>query len=272
MRYFQSLMVGLAACGSAHATVTFHSDFDEANLGAIPGLNVDTPNTTGADSGTVSLDTANQTLDLTANAANLWTAREGAPIAWVSAPTVVVGQTWYVETQITHTNSPGGGGTSAGWDQAGITFYSGTPGANPGSENTGTNQSLFAGINDWNAWAHAIQGFADNDPNSSTTGVAANDADDTFEYRIEVTENGASDTYNFFYREDPADVWTSYGPENLSQDFDNTAVGLFLKSNNANATASTEFDYLTVGVIPEPSAGILACLAGFSFLLRRRRK
>lgn len=269
MKNFLSILSGLAVCGSAHATVTFHSNFDEASLGAITGLNIDTPNTSGADSGTVTLDTISQRLDLTSNGANLWTAREGAPIAWVASPSVSLGETWYVQTQITHTNSPGGGGTNSGWDQAGITFFSGTPGNNPGSENGGTHQSLFAGISDWNQWHHRVQGFADNNPNVS---VAADLGDDTFEYRVEVTEGGASDLFNFFYREDSADPWTSFGPTDLSQDFDSSAVGLFIKSNNANTTASTEFEYFTVGVVPEPSTGILACLAGFAFVLRRRRR
>ena len=260
-------IAGCALTMPLQATITFHSDFDEASLGDIAGLNIDTPSTSGADSGTVTLNTGNQTLDLTANGANTWTAREGAPIAWVSAPSVALGVTWYVETQLTHTN---GTGVNATWDQAGMTFYSGTAGANPGSENTGTHQSLFVGINNWNAWQHRVQGLADNNPNVA---AAASVADDNFLYRVEVTENGTSDLYNFFYKEDPADAWTQFGATDLSQDFDNTAVGLFMKSHNNNATASTAFDSFTVGVVvPEPSTGILACLAGFTFILRRRRK
>ena len=113
----------------ASAIPYFHSDFDEANLGAITGLNFDTPNTSlgTGNSGTVSLDTGNQTLDLAANGANTWTAREGAPIAWVAAPAVAPGEKWFVQTQVTHTNSPAG--QTAGYDQSGITFYSGNAGA-----------------------------------------------------------------------------------------------------------------------------------------------
>ena len=273
-----SLVVSTATVGVSSAVVTFHSDFDEGSLGAIAGLTVDTPNTDlgTADSGTVVLNTIDQTLDLTSRAANMWTAREGAPIAWVSSPSVAAGETWYVQTMLTHTDSPGGAGTGAGWDQAGITFYSGTAGNNPGSENIGTHQSLFAWINDWNAWHHTLQGFADNNPNSSTEGVAAGGAGGTatFEYRVEVTEGGAFDTYNFFYRESPGDAWTQYGPADLSQDFNNTAVGVWAKSHNSNTGTTTSYDYLTVGTIdpiPEPSTGILALLAGLSLAGRRRR-
>ncbi|MGI9243795.1 MAG: hypothetical protein ACR2RV_23560 [Verrucomicrobiales bacterium] len=247
------LVASIAASGAASAVPYFHTEFNEASLDDIVGLNIDTPSIVGPDSGTVTLDTVDQALDLTADAANLWAAREGAPIAWVAAPTVAEGETWFVATQITHIDSPGGGGTNSGWDQAGITFYSGTAGNNPGSENTGANQSLFAGINDWNAWTHTVQGFADNDPHSGNNGVPAALGDDTFEYRVEVTENGALDLYNFFYREDPADDWTQYGPIDLEQDFDNTAVGLFIKSHNSNTTASTVYHYLTVDVISDLS-------------------
>ncbi len=128
------LLVSIAASGVVSAAPYFHTDFDEASLGDITGLNIDTPNTVGADSGTVTLDTVSQRLDLTADAANLWTNREGGPIAWVAAPVVAVGETWFVETQITHTDSTGNNST---FDQTGITFYSGTAGANPGSENVG---------------------------------------------------------------------------------------------------------------------------------------
>ena len=72
--------------GSAFADTTiFDTDFDEANLEAT-GLTIDTPATSGPASGTVSLNTGSQQLDLTANGANMWTGREGAPImyqAWV---------------------------------------------------------------------------------------------------------------------------------------------------------------------------------------------
>ncbi|MDB4669849.1 hypothetical protein OAF33_02270, partial [bacterium] len=236
----------IASSGLASAVPYFHTDFSEATLGDITELNIDTPNTDlgTADSGTVTLDTVNQTLDLASNGANLWTSREGAPIAWVAAPTVALGETWFVQAQITHTN---GSGVNSTWDQSGMTFYSGTPGANPGSENIGAiHQSLFYGVNNWNAWQHKIQGLADNNPNIA---VEANTEDDTFEYRVEVTENGTSDFYNFFYREDPADDWTQLGDPDLEQDFDNTTVGLFMKCHNNNSTASTEFGYLTIDVI-----------------------
>lgn len=243
----------IASSGLASAVPYFHTDFNEATLGDITGLTIDAP-VAGAGnandgSGTVVLNNANQTLDITAMDANMWTTRDGAPIAWVTAPTVAVGETWFVQTQLTHTDSPGGDAT--GYDQAGITFYSGTAGSNPGSENTGIDQSLMAGINDWNAWTHTVQGFADNNPHSGDNGVPAGGAggDATFEYRVEITEDGAFDIYNFFYREDPADDWTQYGPIDLAQDFDNTAVGIWVKTHNNNFGVTTAFDYFTVDIV-----------------------
>ncbi|MDB4659414.1 hypothetical protein OAE43_01640, partial [Akkermansiaceae bacterium] len=247
------LIASIASSGLASAMPYFHTDFDEATLGDITGLAIDTP-AAGAGaandgSGTVALNTANQTLDITAMDANMWTARDGAPIAWVTVPTVALGETWFVQTQLTHTDSPGGDNST--YDQAGIIFYSGTAGSNPGSENTGTDQSLFAGINDWNAWTHTIQGFADNDPHSGDNGVAAGGegGEASFEYRVEITEDGDFDIYNFFYRENPSDDWTQYGPTDLAQDFDNTAVGMFQKTHNNNLGVTTAFDYFTVDVI-----------------------
>jgi hypothetical protein len=143
-------------------------------------------------------------------------------------------------------------------DQAGITFYSGVAGDNPGSQNpAGADRSLFIGINDWSTWTHTVQGIGDNNPNSGTNGIDATLTDDTFEYRVEITEGGDSDTYNFFYREDPADPWTSYGPSDLEQTFDNTVVGLMTKSHNLNTTSSTQFDRLTVGLVPSTNAAPL---------------
>lgn len=267
-RTLLSLTASLTACGAASATITFHSDFDEADL-ASTGLTIDTPNTnlTTIDSGTVTLNTVDQRLDLAANGANTWAAREGAPIAYVASPSVATGEKWYAETQITLADSTGG---NTEFDQAGITFYNGVLGGSPGSDNTGTHQSLFVGISDWNAWDHRVQGFADNNPNVA---VAATTTDDNFFYRVEVTENGASDLYNFFYKEDAGDAWTQFGAPDLAQDFDNTAVGVFIKSHNNNTTASAGFNSFTVGiVVPEPSSSSLAGLAGLSLTFRRRRK
>ena len=84
------------------AAVTFHTDFDEANIGDITGLNIDMPALAAGQgndgSGTVVLNATNETLDITSMDANMWGSRDGAPIAWVLAPLVAVGVTWYAQT------------------------------------------------------------------------------------------------------------------------------------------------------------------------------
>ena len=263
-RTLLTLTASIAASAAASAAVLFHTDFDEATF-ADTGLTADTPAPGAGDtndgSGTITLNTTNNTLDISAMAANTWETRDGAPIASVASPTVALGVTWYVETMLTHTNSADTPNTNGGarpvYDQAGITFYSGTAGANPGSENTGTHQGLFVGINDWAGWTHRVQGFADNNPNVSAAGPATpiGSSADLF-YRVEITENGTSDLYNFFYKEAAGDAWTQFGATDLAQDFDNSSVGLIVKTHNLNTGVTTSFDYLTIGSIPRSIVAI----------------
>ncbi|MFT6862844.1 MAG: hypothetical protein ACJAVK_001404, partial [Akkermansiaceae bacterium] len=92
-----SLAASITASGVASAATYFHTDFDEANLAAITGLNKDTPGATAND---YSLNTVTGTLDFVTTSADMWGARSGAPMAWVSSPTVTVGQMWSVETYV----------------------------------------------------------------------------------------------------------------------------------------------------------------------------
>lgn len=262
-----TLLVTTAATGASSAAITFHTDFDEADL-ASTGMNIDTPSTTGADSGTITLNTSNQQLELTANAANLWTAREGAPIAWVTSPSALLGQTWYVETFVSMTDDPSG--QQAGYDQAGITFYGGPDGANPGD-----NDSAALILNDWNNWAVQQANFSVGGAANQSNGAIAGTTTGVF-LRSEITEGGVTDTYNFFYKENAGDAWTQLTgiAENRPGSFDNSRVGLVLKSHNNNANGAAQFDYFTVGTvdaIPEPSTSLLVGLAGLALTTRRRK-
>ncbi|WP_309489801.1 PEP-CTERM sorting domain-containing protein [Oceaniferula flava] len=256
------LPLAIVGASSTHAAITFYSDFTEDSIGDITGLTVDTPSTTGANSGTITLDTANDQLDLTANGANLWDNRENAPIAWVSAPSVVAGETWYVETQINMNNHTGG---AAGYDQAGITFGNDTDGYNPG----GPNDTFALLLNDWNNWTVQHAAFS--------VGGGVNGAIDTSDtnifLRVEITEGGATDTYNFFFKEDGGDEWTQLTDlaEDREGSFANSRVGLVLKSHNSNPNGNAQFDYLEVGVVPEPSTTALLGLGGLALILRRRK-
>ncbi|MDF7799594.1 hypothetical protein P4C99_08960 [Pontiellaceae bacterium B1224] len=252
MKHAFKLLAGIAAVlgvGSAVAdTTTFHTDFDEADL-ASTGLTIDTPSTDGPDSGTISLNTANHQLDFTAYGANMWTLREGAPIAWVAAPTVEAGETWFVETQVNMIN--GEAGNAAQYKQAGITFYDGTPGANPGDED-----APFLVLNDWNNWNVNAQAFTiGGGQNSGSPDLG--EATGAF-LRIEITEGAVTNSYNYFYKINEGDAWTRLTgwAENQTSVASNSVVGLFLKSHNNNTTGAAQFDYLSVGLVINEGATV----------------
>jgi hypothetical protein len=205
----------------------FHSDFTEASLGDITGLFKDVP---GAPTEDFDLNTTNNTLDFVTTDADMWTQRANAPLGWVAAPTVGTGETWSVET---HVSMEKDGANSQ--EVAGITFYGGPDGAHP---------DLSFGLDDWNGWLVQLQGLGDNDPLApgsdlgSATGVFL---------RAEITEGGATDTYNFYYKVNSGDAWTRLEGEaiNFASDFPNSRVALFLKSDSTGGGAA-QFDYLTI--------------------------
>lgn len=268
---FLILTASAVASGISSAAIIFQTDFSEASIGDITGLNIDTPNTdlgTG-NSGAIVLNTANDTLDFSANGANLWTAREGAPIAWVDSPILGSGETWYVETQVNMNDDPGG--VQAGYDQAGITFYGGPDGANPGA-----NDAFALLLNDWNNWGVQNAAFSVGGAANSSNGALANSDANIF-LRTEITEGGATDTYNFFYKVNAGESWTQLGGIAIDRagSFDNSRVGLVLKSHNNNENGAAQFNSFTVGTvdaIPEPSTSLLAGLAGLALSFRRSRK
>ncbi|MDF7799603.1 hypothetical protein P4C99_09005 [Pontiellaceae bacterium B1224] len=238
----------------AQETITFHSDFDEADLSLISNLNIDTPspNLAGPGSGNVALDTVGEQLDLLSNGANMWTTRNGAPIAWVAAPSVIVGQTWFTETYVTMEDGTGGNST---YKQAGITFYGGPDGANPGDTAA---PALI--LNDWNNWnaqqVNLSVGGVDNQSNADIGSAAG-----VF-LRSEITEGGDTDTYNFFYKLNAGDEWTQMDgiAVNRMSDTENSRVGLFIKSHGNNTNALAQFDYFTVGTLPAPEGASISLL------------
>ena len=89
--YLISITVGSGVTSAA----VFTTNFDEATLAAITGLNKDSP---GAPAQDFSLNTTTDTLDFVTTNADMWVTRNNAPMAWVSSPTVSLGETWFVET------------------------------------------------------------------------------------------------------------------------------------------------------------------------------
>ena len=238
------------SAGLAVGAITFHTDFDEASLGAITGLESDIPN---AGIGSFTLNTATDTLDFVTGNADMWGSRANAPIAWVAAPTVANGEVWYVETKVNMENNG-----SNSQEVAGITFYGGPDGARP---------DFGFGLDDWNGWNARLQGLGDNNPNVGSSDLGS--ATGVF-LRVEITEGGASDTYNYFWKVNQGDAWNQLGgaATDYSSSFANDRVGLFLKSSAGGGDA--QYEFLTVGVIPEPSSALLAMVGGL-FVLRRRR-
>jgi len=251
------------------ASATIMTSFTEDSLPV--GLNLDIPNPGLA---SITLDTANDELDIdTTGNTDMWTARNNAPFAWTASPTVNMGETWYVETEVRLN-----GTANAGQRVAGIVFYANADGV--GGSNGGVDFSY--GINDWNDRGVELQGLGGTQVGDSGLGniTSVGDIGDvsTAFLRMEIMENGASDQYTAFYKVNAGDEWTQLAQFNSSQD--NARTALFLKTGNSITAdgQSVSFTYLEVGptqVIPEPSSLILAglgltALAGA--VLRRRRR
>jgi hypothetical protein len=233
-------------------TIHFHSDFDEGSLAAIAGLTKDAPLPA---SNNFDLNTTNDTLEFANSAsANMWTSRDNAPVAWVANPNVAIGQTWAIETYVSM-QKDGANNEEIG----GITFYANADGATP---------DFTFGLHDWGGW-HARLQRTGNNPNvagdelGSATGVFL---------RTEITEGGAADTYNFFYKLNSNDAWMQLtgAAQDYSSSNANARAGIFLKNDGDGGAA--QFDYLTVTVVPEPAALGLATLGLFGLVGFRRQR
>jgi len=242
-------MVALVVPATSQAAY-FHSDFTEASLGAITGLNKDSPAGPTQD---FSLNTTNDTLDFVTTNADMWNTRNNAPIAWVAAPTVGLTETWEVHTYVSMQKDG-----SNSQEVAGITFYADVDNSRP---------DFGLGLDDWNGWHPRLQGLGDNNPNVG--GAPLGTAPGVF-LRVTITEGGATDTYNFFYKVNSGDAWTQLGgaATNFTSNFSNARVGLFLKSSAGGGGA--QYDYLTI--TPEPGTMAVIALGGLAVLRRRRRR
>ena len=179
---------------------------------------------------TIVFDAVNDELDLNATGnTDMWTTRNGAPIAWTAIPEGLVnGRTWTVETEVRLNNTVQDG------QVAGLTFYGGPDGARP---------DISFGLDNWDPANRAVRlhGLGDGDPNA----FAATTAKSVI-LRVDITENGAADVYNFFFKTSAAGSWIRIGGAavNYTTSFPNTRVGLTYKTGGARAGAS--FTYFNV--------------------------
>jgi hypothetical protein len=201
-------------------TSLFGTAFDGDQLPV--GLGLDVPSAAHA---SITLDTTDRELDFNASqTTDMWDTRNNAPIAWVKSPVVPVGGSWAVETHVRLVDRTWGG------QVAGIVFY-GADGERP---------AFTFGIDGWPWWTTGVhlQGMGTNDPDvwADLFPAEADPVDNVF-LRVVVTENGATDRYDFYYKLKAGDSWTL-----LKGGFDSAAtngrVGLFYKTSEGKPGAS----------------------------------
>ena len=212
--------VGTTASVTVKDTSLFSTAFDGAQLPV--GLGLDVPSAAHA---SITLDTANKELDFNAfQTTDMWDTRNNAPIAWVNSPVVPVGGSWAVETHVRLVDRTWGG------QMAGIVFY-GADGERP---------AFTFGIDGWPWWTTGVHllGVGKYDPDvwADLFPAHADPVDNVF-LRVVVTENGATDRYDFYYKLKAGDSWTLL-KGGFDSDAANGRVGLFYKTSEAKPGAS----------------------------------
>ncbi|HUO83790.1 MAG TPA: DUF11 domain-containing protein [Thermoanaerobaculia bacterium] len=239
---FVLLVVLCVAGGPLSAAVT--TSFDEGVLH--PRVELDVPDPALA---RFELDEANEELDVeTFGNTDLWTGRSNAPFAWTSRPPVGLGDTWFVETEIRYETDV----LSSRTRVAGITFYGGPDGAGGSSQG----MDFTFGINNWDdrgepgyQAAVEVQGLGDNAPGDAGGNLTALWSSPSAFLRVEITENGASDAYTFYYKASEGDSWTLLGSFNST--VDNSRATLFFKNSGSTSAADRmgAFTYFNVGLV-----------------------
>jgi len=221
------------ALGALNVQAAVLTSFEEESLPAAIFLDVPRPTFGG-----VVFDAVNDELDFTASGnTDMWSIRNNAAIAWTAIPAgLTPGSKWVVETEVRLNN------VVQNNQVAGLTFYGGPDGARP---------DISFGLDNWDPAARAVrlQGLGDNVPNAAVTTTAA-----SVILRVEVTEEGATDTYNFFFREQAGDPWTQLpgAAVDYRTAFANARVGLTYKTGAAKAGAAFTFFYVVGGANEPP--------------------
>jgi hypothetical protein len=204
----------------------FHSSFTESNISDISALKLDIPNTSIA---SIILDTANDELDFRVTGrTDMWATRENAPFAWTETPDLPIGSKWSFETKVRID------GASEGTVVSGITFY----------DNNGGLPDFTFGINNWNGGYVHVQKLAGGRSGisdlSSPIITPINNTLSAF-LKVEITENGMNDYYQFSYKLNEANSWIILNSNPIST-YSYDRAALFYKTGEAKS--GTSFDYI----------------------------
>ena len=233
------LLSGKAEYGQSVSLLTKYSQSEDFNSGILPTwLKFDIPNSSIA---SIQLDRTTGELDFSAKGGrtNLWDSRDNAPFAWVARPSVSQNETWFIETKVRVDSR------SQGETIAGITFSNGKDGDfQYGAPSFYVDSWHKPGTN------VTLQGLGNNNPFTTAdnaTLVAGETA--TAYLRVEITEKGSSDEYQFYYRKNTSDAWSKLG-STYNYNIDNSRAALFYKTGGAKAGLAA-FDDLKVGKLTD---------------------
>ena len=248
-------LLGILSSFSSFGSVV--TSFD--GLALDPNVHIDIP---AGSSATYALGNGDLRFQATGNI-DMWNARNGAPFAWTAKPLVGTGGSWYAETHVSF-NTPAGSLERI----AGFTLYDGPDGAGGAS----AGMDFQFGLDQWDSPSGVwVQGLGDNLPGDSLTNLTSAYGGNSAFLRMEVTQLSVGEHFNFMYKADSGDAWTSLG--SLNANFADSRVALFLKGSGYYTGAQdVSFSYLNVGAIPEFSSFGLTGIGLMSAMFLRRRR
>ena len=233
------LITGKAEVGQTVSLLTNYVQSEDFNSGVAPSwLKFDIPNSSIA---SIQLDRSTGELDFSASGGrtNLWDNRDNAPFAWVARPSVSPNETWFIETKVRIDSR------SQGETIAGITFSNGRDGGfEYGAPSFYVDSWHKPGTN------VTLQGLGNNNPftTADNSTLVAGEAASAY-LRVEITEKGVSDEYQFYYRKSATDAWSKLGSK-YNYSVDNSRAALFYKTGKAKAGLAA-FDDLKVGKLSD---------------------
>lgn len=233
------LITGKAEAGQSISLITKSIQSEDFDSGVLPSwIKFDIPNPSIA---TIQLDRTTGELDFSAQGGrtNLWDSRDNAPFAWVARPSVGQNETWFIEAKVRVDSR------SQGETIAGITFSNGKDGDfQYGAPSFYVDSWHKPGTN------VTLQGLGNNNPFTTADNATLVSGETATAYlRVEITEKGSSDEYQFYYRKSTSDAWSKLGTT-LNYNIDNSRAALFYKTGGAKAGLAA-FDDLKVGKLSD---------------------